>query len=101
MAGVPTQHRGGGSNATTIGMIVSIIVNVLLLAALIFLYTNQEQLRTERDRSVAARQKLAGPAERAAKDMFPEHTGRNKTLGGVMMQWINTTAGRLNGNKND
>ncbi len=101
MAGVPTQHRGGGSNATTIGMIVSIIVNVLLLAALIFLYTNQEQLRTERDRSVAARQKLAGPAERAAKDMFPEHTGRNKTLVGVMMQWINTTAGRLTGNQND
>lgn len=54
MAGAVPQQRGG-SNATTIGMVVSIIVAVLLLGALIWLITQQEQLRQNSDQAVAAR----------------------------------------------
>jgi hypothetical protein len=54
MAGVAPQQRGG-SNATTIGMIVSIVVAVALLGVLIWLITQQEQLRTTADQATAAK----------------------------------------------
>lgn len=101
MAGVAPQHRSGGSNATTIGMVVSIVVNVALLATLIFLFTNQEQLRTDTDRARSSLAKIAGGAEGPAKQMFPDYSGAGKTLVGVMNQWVQTTAGRVTGNQND
>lgn len=45
MAGAAPQSRGG-SNTSTIVMVVSIVVAVLLLGALIWLITQQEQLRS-------------------------------------------------------
>lgn len=57
MAGAVPQQRGG-SNATTIGMVVSIIVAVLLLGALIWLITQQEQLSQNADQAVAARVRI-------------------------------------------
>lgn len=54
MAGAVPQQRGG-SNATTIGMVVSIIVAVLLLGVLIWLITQQEQLKSNATSATAAR----------------------------------------------
>ena len=71
MAGVAPQHRGG-SNASTIGMIVSIVVNVALLATLIFLFTNQEQLRTDARRAQDTLANISGGADAQAKTMFPD-----------------------------
>lgn len=56
MAGA-APHQRGGSNATTIGMVVSIIVAVLLLGVLIWLITQQEQLRQNAEQATAARER--------------------------------------------
>ncbi len=48
MTGVGPQHRGG-TDTTTIGMVVSIIVAVLLLGVLIWMFTQQEELRATAD----------------------------------------------------
>ena len=57
MAGA-APHQRGGSNATTIGMVVSIIVAVLLLGVLIWLITQQEQLRQNAEQATAARDRM-------------------------------------------
>ncbi len=54
MAGVAPQHRGG-SNATTIGMVMAIVVAVLLLGVLIWFFTLQEQLRNDAEVAQSAR----------------------------------------------
>lgn len=66
MAGAVPQQRGG-SNATTIGMVVSIIVAVLLLGVLIWLITQQEQLKTNATQATAARDRMSRDLEDARK----------------------------------
>jgi hypothetical protein len=101
MAGAVPQQRGG-SNATTIGMVVSILVAVLLLGALIWLITQQEQLRTNADLATAAKKRLAtGGDEAKAKQMFPDSGGRDKTLIGEMNKGIALVSGGMTGNEND
>lgn len=62
MAGAMPQQRGG-SNATTIGMVVSIIVAVLLLGVLIWLITQQEQLRNNASTAQSARDRAVRDSE--------------------------------------
>jgi hypothetical protein len=100
MAGAAPQQRG--SNATTVGMVVSIIVAVLLLAALIWLFTQQEGLKRTAQEAQAAKSRIAGGAdESAAKQMFPDAAGTNKTLVGEMNKGIAELCGRLTGNQKD
>jgi len=99
MAGVAPQR--GGSNATTIGMVVSIVVAVLLLGVLIWLVTMQERLRNDANSAVAAKTKLVrGGDESAARRMFPGASG-NKTLVGEMNKGVKMLTGRLSGNQED
>ncbi len=101
MAGAAPKQRGG-SNAATIGMIVSIIVAVALLGVLIWLITLQEQLRTTAEQAVAARDRLArGNDESSAKQMFPDSGGAGKTLVGEMLKGISLASGSIAGNPND
>jgi hypothetical protein len=83
-------------------MVVSIIVTVLLLGALIWLITQQEQLRTNADQATAAKKRLAtGGDEATAKQMFPDAGGANKTLVGEMNKGIALICGGMTGNQND
>ncbi len=101
MAGAVPQQRGG-SNATTIGMVVSIIVAVLLLGGLIWLITQQEQLRTNADQATAVKNRLVkGNDEAVAKQMFPDSGGPGKTLVGEMNKGIALICGGMTGNQND
>lgn len=101
MAGAVPQQRGG-SNATTIGMVVSIIVAVLLLGALIWLITQQEQLRTNAEQATAVKNRLVkGNDEAVAKQMFPDSGGPGKTLVGEMNKGIALICGGMTGNQND
>ncbi|HKQ46687.1 MAG TPA: hypothetical protein VJZ71_01310 [Phycisphaerae bacterium] len=101
MAGAVPQQRGG-SNATTIGMVVSILVAVLLLGGLIWLITQQEQLRTNAEQATAAKKRLAtGGDEAKAKQMFPDAGGVNKTLVGEMNKGIALVCRGMTGNEND
>lgn len=102
MAGVAPQHRGGGSSTTKIPMIVSIIVNVALIATLILLFTGLEELKARADRVEKAAKSLASSGdEQAARDRFADTRGSSKTLVGEMMQWFRTTAGRMTGSQDD
>ncbi|MCB9852493.1 MAG: hypothetical protein H6819_05320 [Phycisphaerales bacterium] len=96
MAGAPSR---GGSQATTIGMVVSIVVAVILAGVLIWLYTMQEELRAtaqsandQRDRIVRGAEEntlkamfaggpsggtLAGSAINGSKNLIAELTGDN------------------------
>lgn len=68
MAGAPSR---GGSNATTVGMVVSIIVAVILAGVLIWLYTMQEELRARADSADAQRARIVrGGEENQLKAMF-------------------------------
>lgn len=101
MAGVAPQHRGG-SNATTIVMVVAIGVAVLLLGVLIWLFTQQESLRTTAENETRARTRLATPAdEAAAKQMFPEASRAGQTVVGEMVKGAKSLSGRVTGNQND
>ncbi len=101
MAGVAPQHRGG-SNATTIVMVMAIGVAVLLLGVLIWLFTQQESLRTTAENETRARARLATPAdEAAAKQMFPEAGGTGRTVVGEMVKGAKSLSGRVTGNQND
>lgn len=66
MAGAMPQQRGG-SNTTTIGMVVSIIVAVLLLGVLIWLITQQEQLRNNASTAQSARDRTYRESEEYKK----------------------------------
>ncbi|MBN2562979.1 MAG: hypothetical protein JXQ75_18810, partial [Phycisphaerae bacterium] len=101
MVGVTPQQRGG-SNATTIGMVVAIIVAVVLLGVLIWLFTQQEQLRTTADQATRATNRLArGSDESTAKQMFPDASAPGKTLVGEMNKGLQLICGRTTGNQND
>ncbi len=69
MAGAVPQQRGG-SNTSTVVMVVSIVVAVILLGVLIWLFTMQEQLRATADS--AAKEKVRITADNA---------NLNKTIG--------------------
>lgn len=69
MAGAPSR---GGSNATTIGMVVAIVVAVILAGVLIWLYTMQEELRQSADSANAQRERIVrGGEENAIKTIYP------------------------------
>src|SRR5207244_7080102 len=100
MAGVAPQR--GGSNVTTIGMVVSILVAVILLGVLIFLFTNQEQLRTNARNATESLSRIAPASDRSsAQQMFPDSNGAGKSLVGEMNKGISLLAGRLTGNTTD
>lgn len=98
MAGVAPQQRGG-SNATTIGMVIAIVVAVLLLGVLIWLFTMQEQLRTTADQATRTKNRLATSGDEAAgKQRFPDARG---TLVGAMNEGFDLVCLRMTGNQND
>lgn len=97
MAGVAPQQRGG-SNATTIGMVVAIVLAVLFLAALIWMFIQQEDLKRAADQATAARARMAASGdENAARQMFPDAAGAGKTLIGEMNKGISALCARLSG----
>jgi len=97
MAGVAPQQRGG-SNATTIGMVVAIVLAVLFLAALIWMFIQQEDLKRAAEQATAARARMAASGdENAARQMFPDAAGAGKTLIGEMNKGINVLCSRLSG----
>ncbi len=101
MAGVAPQHRGG-SNATTIGMVAAIVVAVLLAGVLIWMFTQQEQLRAEAERATRTKDRLATSSqEAAAQQMFPRYKDQGKTLVGEMNRGLQLVCGRMTGNQND
>ncbi len=71
MAGVSPSR--GGSNASTIGMVVSIVVAVILAGVLIWLFTMQEGLRTAAQNAEQQKNRIARPGEdNKLKSKFPE-----------------------------
>lgn len=99
MAGVAPQR--GGSNATTIGMVVSIVVAVLLLGVLTWLITMQERLRADASTAITAKARLVrGGDEATARSMFTGASG-DKTLVGEMNKGVKMLTGRLSGNQED
>ncbi|MFQ5429254.1 MAG: hypothetical protein ACE5E1_02990 [Phycisphaerae bacterium] len=81
MAGVAPQHRAG-SNATTTGMVIAVIVAVVLLGVLIWLFTLQEQFRSNTE--------LARKAQQRATTELAEMKRSNQLL-----------IRRITGNQND
>ena len=60
MAGAPSR---GGSNATTIGLVVSVVVALILAGVLIWLYTMQEELRQSAESANAQKNRIpSGPS---------------------------------------
>jgi len=101
MAGVAPQ-RSGGSNATTIGMVVSIVVSVALLGVLIFLFTGQEQLRSNEKKAKDDLARIAAGGDRDAANKFiAEAGGSAQTLLGNTMKAANMLVGRMTGNATD
>lgn len=101
MAGVAPQHRSG-SNATTIGMVIAIVVAVLLAGVLIWMFTQQEQLRAEADRATRTKNRLATSSQAAAaQQVFPRYKDQGKTLVGEMTGGLQLVCGRMTGNQND
>jgi len=101
MAGVAPQQRGGG-NASTVAMVISIVVAVALAGVLIWLFTQQEQLRAQAENAVTAKNRLAtGADEASAKRMFPDASAANKTLVGEMLKGVQLLTGRVTGDQND
>ena len=100
MAGVAPQR--GGSNATTVGMIVSICVAVALLGVLIFLFTGQEQLRNNEKKAKDDYAKIAGGSDRESANKFIAASGNpSPTLLGNTVKAANMIVARLTGNSND
>jgi len=100
MAGVAPQR--GGSNATTVGMVVSIVVSVILLGVLIFLFTGQEQLRTEHKKAQDELARVVGGSDRDSANKFIAASGNPApTLLGNTVKAANMVVARLTGNAND
>lgn len=100
MAGVAPQR--GGSNATTIGMVVSIVVAVVLLGVLIFLFTGQEQLRNNEKKAKDDLARIAGGSDREAANKFIAASGNPApTLLGNTVKAANMIVARMTGNSND
>ncbi|MCK6455897.1 MAG: hypothetical protein L6Q92_05135 [Phycisphaerae bacterium] len=106
MAGAKPQRRGGGLTAIHIWLIVFVVLWVASTGTLIFLFTQQEQLRqtaaqAENDfRKVASRADLSVPAI-AALSQQAAAGGAQTTLVRVMYEGMRSLAGRLTGNKDD
>jgi hypothetical protein len=100
MAGVAPQQRG--LNSTLIGMVVAIILAVLLLVALIWLFTQQEQLRRTAEQAQTSKERLASSTdENAARQMFPDAAGPGKSLLGEVNKGVQMLCARLGGNQTD
>ena len=101
MAGVSPQR--GASNATLIGMVVAIIVAVILGGVLIWLVTQQEQLRANAESATNARAKIVkGNDEAEAKKLFPNiQAGAGKTLVGEIVRSGRGMMGRVTGDQTD
>lgn len=100
MAGAAPQQRG--MNGTTVGMVVSIIVAAALLGVLIWLFTQQEQLRRTAEDAQKVRERLASPAdESTAKQLFPEAGGSGKTLLGDVNKGVQLLCERLGGTQSE
>jgi hypothetical protein len=100
MAGAVPQHRAG-SNATTIGMVVAIVVAVLLLGVLIWLITQQETLRQNAEHARSIQERLASNADQdTARQLFPDANAPNKTLVGEMNAGVKLLLSRMTGNEN-
>jgi len=101
MAGAAPQQRG--SNGTTIGMVVSIILAAALLGVLIWLFTQQEGLRRTAEDAQKARERLASSGdESAAKQMFPEAAaGAGKTLLGEVNKGVQVLCERIGGSQSE
>ncbi|HWL93466.1 MAG TPA: hypothetical protein VNT79_08010 [Phycisphaerae bacterium] len=101
MAGVSPQR--GGSNATMIGMVVSIVVAVILGGVLIWMVTQQEQLRANAATATSARDKIVkGNDESEAKKLFPSiQVGPGKTLVGEIVRAGRGLMGRVTGDQTD
>lgn len=100
MAGVAPQR--GGSNATTVGMLVSIGVAVALLGVLIFLFTGQEQLRNNEKKAKDDYARIASGSDREAATRFTAALGNpSPTLLGNTVKAGNMVVARMTGNSND
>ncbi|QDV90870.1 hypothetical protein RAS2_19540 [Phycisphaerae bacterium RAS2] len=100
MAGVAPQR--GGSNASTIGMVVSIIVAAALAVVAVIMFTNQESLRTATAEATAAKTKLAkGNDESVARQLVPDAGAAGKSVVGELNRALQMASGRLSGNQND
>lgn len=94
MAGAPSR---GGSQATTIGMVVSIVVAVILAGVLIWLYTMQEELRASADSANESRNRIVRPGEEnQLRGIFPSGPGGG-TLAGSAINGSKTLVAELTG----
>lgn len=100
MAGVTPQQRGG-SGATTIGMVIAIIVAVALLGVLIWLFTMQEGFRQDAKKALDQKTRLVrGSDEQTARQLFPD-SGSGGTVVGRMNQGVKNLCKLLTGDEND
>lgn len=96
MAGVAPSRSG--TNATTIGMVVSIVVSVILAGVLIWLFTMQEELRNTTAAAQAEVARLSRGGDRsAAIQMFPEAGQQNKTVVGELVNGVKQLMSALAG----
>ncbi len=96
MAGVAPSRSG--TNATTIGMVVSIVVSVILAGVLIWLFTMQEELRNNTVQAQSEVSRLARPGDKsAAIQMFPDANQTGKTLVGEMTNGVRQLMAALAG----
>jgi len=85
MAGVSPSR--GGSNASTIGMVVSIVVAVILAGVLIWLFTMQEGLRTAAQNAEQTKNRIARPGEdNKLKSKFPELGSPTDSVAGTAIK---------------
>lgn len=94
MAGAPSR---GGSNATTVGLVVSIVVALILAGVLIWLYTMQEELRTSAESANAQRDRIViGAQENTLKTMYPSGPSGG-TLASSVIAGSKSLIGQLTG----
>ena len=101
MAGVAPQ-RSGGSNASTIGLIVSILVSVALLVFIVIMFTGQEQLRSNEKKAKDDLARIAAGGDRDAANKFIADAGGSaQTLMGNTVKAATMLVGRMTGNATD
>ncbi len=100
MAGAAPQQRG--SNGTTVGMVISIIVAAALLGVLIWLFTQQENLRRTAEDAQKVKERLASAADESkARQLYPEAGSGGKTLLGDMNREVQLLCDRIGGSQSD
>jgi hypothetical protein len=83
-------------------MVVSIVLAVVLAGVLIWLFTQQEQLRATAESATAMKNKLVkGNEENLARQMVPDAGATGKTMVGELVRTVQMMSGRLTGNQND